>query len=53
MLAGDASAVLSKSSIDQIIVTNTIAIPKEKQISMLTVVSVASLLADAIKQNLG
>ncbi len=48
VLAGDASAVLSKSTIDQLIVTNTIAIPKEKQLPMLTVVSVASLLATAI-----
>ena len=53
VLAGDASEVLLKSTIDQIIVTNTIAIPKEKLFSSLTVVSVASLLSDAIKQNLG
>jgi ribose-phosphate pyrophosphokinase len=50
VLAGDASEMLGKSTIDGVIVTDTIAIPKKKQFSNLSIVSVASLLADAIKK---
>jgi len=49
VLAGDASQQLEKSPIDRVIVTDTIAIPKQKRFSKLTIVSVATLLADAIK----
>lgn len=52
VLAGDASHLLSKSTIDRIIVTDTVRIPKEKQFDRLTVVSVSSLLADAISGNI-
>lgn len=48
VLAGDASHILSKSTIDHVIVTDTVAIPREKMFDKLTVISMASLLADAI-----
>lgn len=50
VLAGDAKELLTKSTIDRCIVTDTIAIPKKKQFSNLSIVSTASLLADAIKK---
>ncbi len=52
VLAGNAVDVLSRSVINGVIVTDTIAIPKEKHFPKLTVISVASLLADAISQTL-
>ena len=48
VLAGDAAEKLAASPIDQVVVTDTIAIPKEKRFNKLTIVSVAPLLADAI-----
>lgn len=48
VLAGDAAQKLGQSPIDQVVVTDTISIPKEKRFSKLTIVSVASQLADAI-----
>lgn len=48
VLAGEASAILASSPIDEVIVTDTIAIPPEKKFSKLHVLTVASLLADAI-----
>jgi len=48
-LAGDAGEQLEKSPIDRVAVTDTIAIPKQKRFSKLTIISVATLLADAIK----
>lgn len=53
VFAGNASELLAKSKINRVIVTNTIDISKQKQFDSLTIVSVSSLLADAIKQNLG
>ncbi|MDO8451866.1 MAG: ribose-phosphate pyrophosphokinase [bacterium] len=53
VFAGDAIEKLSKCPIDHIIVTDTIAIPKEKYISKLTVVSVSSLLSRALKEIVG
>jgi len=50
VLAGNAAQQLRKSSIEEIILTDTIAIPKEKQFSEMKIVSVATLLADAIIQ---
>ncbi len=49
VLAGHACMDLAQSVIDEIIVTDTIAIPKEKHFEKLIVVSVSSLLADAIR----
>ncbi len=48
VLAGDARELLEKSTIDHVIVTDTIAIPKEKQFRKLSSVSVSRVLADAI-----
>ena len=48
VFAGDAVSQLSKSTIDQVIVTDTIAIPKQKMFDKLQIVSVAPLVADAI-----
>lgn len=48
VLAGDASATLAASPIDRIVVTDTIVVPKEKRFEKLTIVSVASLLANAL-----
>ena len=48
VLAGDAAKKLDASSIDQIVVTDTIFVPKEKQFPKLTIVSVASVIADSI-----
>jgi len=49
VLAGNASEQLAKSHIDQVIVTDTIAIAKKRQFPKLSIVSVAPLLSDAIK----
>lgn len=48
VFAGNAASLLSESSIDQCIVTNSIDIPQKKLFDSLTVVSVAPLLSDAI-----
>lgn len=48
VFAGGAVEMLSRSFIDEIVVTDTIAIPIEKHFKKLTIVSVSSLLADAI-----
>ena len=48
VLAGDAAQKLSQSPIDRIVVTDTIVVPKEKRFEKLTIVSVASLLANAL-----
>lgn len=49
VLAGEAVAKLTGAPIDHIVVTDTIAIPKEKQIPNMHTASVAPLLADAIR----
>jgi len=48
VLAGKASHTLSQSVIDQVIVTDTIAIQKRKMFDKLSVISVTPLLVDAI-----
>lgn len=48
VLAGDAAHKLADSPIDQIVVTDTIAVLKEKRFSKLSIISVAPILADAI-----
>lgn len=50
ILAGDASAKLNESPIDEIIVTDTVAIPKGKLFSKLQTISVAPILAEAIQK---
>ncbi len=50
ILAGEASSKLSRAPIDQILLTNTVAVPKEKEFSKLRYVSIAPLIADAISQ---
>lgn len=50
VLAGDAPKMLEASPISRVLVTDTIFIPKEKQFPRLTIISVAPLLANAIKQ---
>jgi len=51
VFAGEATAKLKASSIDRVMVTDTIQIPKEKHTSKLTVVSVAPIIAEAIRKN--
>ncbi len=51
VLAGEASTILSSSLIDEVIVTDTVAIPPEKRFSKLRVMTVAPLLADAISSS--
>lgn len=53
VLAGDAAANLTKAPLERVIVTNSIAIPKEKKFDKLEVVSIAPLLADAIGRLVG
>lgn len=50
VLAGNAMKNLVDSSVDKIIVTDSIQVPKEKQFSKLHSVSIAPLLADAISR---
>lgn len=48
VLAGEAVTKLAESPVDEVVVTNTIVVPKEKQFKKLRIVSVAPLLAQAI-----
>ena len=48
LLSGNASQKIAESSIDKLIITNTIPLSEEKKIDKIEVVSVAQLLADAI-----
>ena len=50
VLSSPALEKISKSVIKEVIVTNTIEIPKEKMISKLKVISIAPLLAETIKR---
>lgn len=50
VLSGPAIEKISKSSIREVVVTNTISIPKEKMVSKLKVISIAPLLAETIKR---
>jgi len=49
VMAGDAARQLSKSTVDHIIVTDSIHIPKEKHLPNLEIVSLAPLLLKAIE----
>lgn len=50
VLCGDAVANLRNSDIEKIVATNTVHIPDSKQMARLTVISVAPLLAEAIRR---
>jgi ribose-phosphate pyrophosphokinase len=50
VLCGDAISKLRDSALKQIVVTDTIPLPPEKQLPNIKVLSVAPLLADAIKR---
>ncbi len=50
VLAGDAVERLRKAPLKQIVITDTIPLPAEKQLPNIKVVTVAPLLADAIKR---
>jgi len=50
ILAGPAIARIQKSAIKELVVSNSIAIPKEKIIKKIKVLSVAALLGEAIKR---
>ena len=49
LLSGPAAARLSAAPLEEFVVTNTIHIPEERRFPQLTVLSVAELLADAIR----
>jgi len=50
VLCGPAIKNLEKSSITEIVVSNTVNVPPEKRLDKITVLSVASLLAEAIRR---
>jgi ribose-phosphate pyrophosphokinase len=50
VLCGKAEKNLSVQSIDSVIVTNTVEVPARKRIGKLTVLSVAALMAEAIRR---
>ena len=50
VLVGDAVKKLSNSKLKELVVTNTLPVPKEKQLDIITVLSVAPLFAEAIKR---
>jgi ribose-phosphate pyrophosphokinase len=50
VLCGPAIQRLREAPVKQIVVTNTIPVPPDKQLANLTILSVAGLLADAIKR---
>ena len=49
LLSGPAAERLSAAPLEELVVTNTIHIPKERRFPRLTVLSIAELLADAIR----
>lgn len=49
LLSGPATERLSRSSVCEVVVTDTLAIPEEKRFPRLTVLSVSELLANAIR----
>lgn len=50
VLVGDAIKKLSKSKLKELVVTNTLPVPPEKQLDRITVISVAPLFAEAIRR---
>ncbi len=53
VLAGDAMSNLMNASLERVVVTNSIDIPKDKRFPKLHIVSIAPLLADAIQRLVG
>jgi ribose-phosphate pyrophosphokinase len=49
ILSGKAVQLLEEAPIEQVIVTNTVPIPEEKQFSKLRVLSIAPLIASALR----
>ncbi|MGM0896982.1 MAG: ribose-phosphate diphosphokinase [Bacillota bacterium] len=49
VLSGDSIQRIEDSALTELVVTNTIRVPKEKQIPKITILSVAPLLAEAIE----
>lgn len=50
VLCGDAVHTLNKASIEEIVVTNTVPVPPEKRVEKIRVLTVAPLLAEAIRR---
>ena len=50
VLCGNAVENLGKSSITEVVVTNTVEIPEEKRIDTISCISVAPILAEAIRR---
>lgn len=50
ILTNDAHKRLEESEIKELVVTNTLPIPREKRVSKLTIISVGNLLGEAIKR---
>ncbi len=50
VLCGSAVANLKDAEIEELVVTNTVAIPEEKQMEKMTILSIAPLMAEAIKR---
>jgi ribose-phosphate pyrophosphokinase len=50
VMVGDAIKRVAKSNLKELVVTNTLPVPPEKKLDKITVLSVASLFAEAIKR---
>lgn len=50
VLSGPAIERIKNSALEELIITNTIPLPKEKQIDKITVLSIAKIFAEAIKR---
>lgn len=50
ILSGNAINRIEQSSIEELVITNTIALPRDKQLDKITILSVAPLLADGINR---
>lgn len=50
VLAGEAATRLAKAEVTELITTNTVAVPQEKMLPNLTVLSVAGLLSEVIRR---
>ena len=48
VLAGNACSILEKSVVQEIVVTDTMPVPNEKRTAKITVLSMASMLGEAI-----
>lgn len=50
ILSGNAINRIEQSTIEELVITNTIALPRDKQLDKITILSVAPLLADGINR---